>query len=98
MGEKSIEVTKADVGYYEGTGKTPTYEPGVRPCLLCGVPWTNDNVRTYCIRGDDKLSLFWRAHKTCGERASSEEITAVDLTVFALMGVKLPKPGASKVQ
>lgn len=84
-----ITVTKEDVGYYDTTSGPPKYDPGIRPCLLCGVPWTDEDVRTHSIRGDDNKSLFWRAHRTCAVAATPEEITAVDLAVFAVMEVRL---------
>ncbi len=87
----SVVITRDDIGYYDNPNGPPKYEPGIRPCLLCGEPWSDGDVRTYSIRRDNALSLFWRAHKSCAVAASDQDITAVDLAVFAVMGV----PGGS---
>jgi hypothetical protein len=67
---------------------TPTYDPPRdAPCLFCGNPVHNDDVRTHSLMWDGpvyaKRSYFYRTHRTCAE--SDPTHTAMDGIVFRMI-------------
>jgi hypothetical protein len=59
-------------GYYDNPYEAAVHDPGnTVPCLICGLPWTSDTVRTISAMPVDapsegvKKSYFYRVHRTC---------------------------------
>ncbi len=74
------------VGYFTGPNSDPT-EPTNNTCPLCGVPWTETDVRTVSLMAIEGpacgYSLFYRMHRTCAERAPERAILDLDQQAMA---------------
>jgi hypothetical protein len=71
----------ADVGYYTKSSQAePAYEPGRRPCPVCGEQPTDETVRTICVAPiEDRMSsAFYRIHRACSDGLTSEQSIALD--------------------
>lgn len=80
-------VDPAFVGYFDDASQTPAYEPGRAPCLICGIPWDDGDVRTISVMNEDGVrSYYFRVHQTCGDAQSEEEEYAMCEDVLRVMG------------
>lgn len=73
----------------------PTYDPPhCAPCLYCGLPLTDDDVRTHSVRSyyGAERSYFYRTHRTCDEAASAEQQQAIMGGVLDRIGADLGIP------
>lgn len=68
-------------GWFESAAdQQPTYDPPHHaPCLYCGLPMTDDDVRTHSVmsRYGAERSYFYRTHRTCDEAASEGQQQAI---------------------
>jgi len=70
-------------GWYDNAEQPknqPSYDPGFYvPCLYCGEPLTDDNVRTHSFSAmtDGSKSYYYRTHRTCDEQATEKEKTSI---------------------
>lgn len=86
-------MTNRIYGWYSSVDQPvdqPTHNPPFdAPCLLCGETIFDADVRTislmYADRRDGR-AYFYRAHKTCHERASEEERQRLDGLVLDMIG------------
>jgi hypothetical protein len=75
-------------GYYDRADQPadqPTVNPPLdAPCLFCGKPLTNDDMRTHSMLAMDgaERSFFYRTHRTCHEAADDQQRNAIDGVVW----------------
>jgi hypothetical protein len=65
-------------GWFDKADAPPVYEPPLdTPCPYCGLPCTDDDVRTHSFvsleRRAGRRSYFYRTHQTCDDQASEGE-------------------------
>lgn len=77
------------IGYFTSHNEQePTYDPAHdSPCLLCDEPLREDDVRTISLMWQDNAqrSYFYRVHRTCHEKLTTEEAGALDGRVLDAM-------------
>lgn len=82
--------TERIYGWYDRADQPvdmPTFNPSFPgPCLFCGIPTTEEDVRTHSIMPlDGKRSYFYRTHRTCDAAASEAQRVAIDDVVFEMI-------------
>lgn len=94
----TADIQRPWFGYYDSPEQTaPAYDPGQSaPCLICGEPWTDDNVRTISIAGvTADRSWFYRVHRACDDAQTPEEAAAREALYVEWMvdGIDTPHDG-----
>jgi hypothetical protein len=75
-------------GWFDDSSQTEaTYDPPHNaPCLICGDPVRDDDVRTISMMNMPETrperSYFYRVHRTCHEPLSDVEKTEIDAVVW----------------
>lgn len=62
----------------------PTFNPSFPgPCLFCGTPTTEEDVRTHSMLMEGSArSFFYRTHRTCHEAAPQDQRNAIDQVIW----------------
>jgi hypothetical protein len=82
-------------GWFDDPGPVPAYEPPHdAPCPYCGLPCTDDDVRTHSFMREDKRtrSYFYRTHISCDDHASQNEKDSIFEGVLAQITIKEGEP------
>lgn len=80
-------------GWFDSaTDAQPAYDPPHNaPCLYCGLPLTNIDVRTHSVmyaHGAER-SYFYRTHRTCDDMADEGQQQAIMGSVLDRIGYDL---------
>lgn len=90
-----MKITREQVGFYDDPNQPidqPTYDPPhLGPCPICQIPMTPDDQRTISIMYGTAVEhsdrcYFYRAHRTCHEALSDQDVLALDGIAFRAVG------------
>lgn len=97
-GTKAIPMTVEMVGYFtDPKQNAPTFEPTDNRCAICGVPWTEKDVRTFShslteSEGPSNWTIFYRTHGSCAD-ASPDGIVSLDAQALRIINEKVATGG-----
>lgn len=85
----SHEINRSHVGYYNAASQSiPVQDPHEAPCLICGLRWTGDTVRTFSVmpigERSPAVSIFYRTHRACDDAQTEEQRTELGSRVIGL--------------
>lgn len=71
-------------GYFDSPYQViPAYDPGLGvPCPVCGATLIAPVVTLSVMLEDDSRSYFYRCHRTCYERLTDDQRTALDSAII----------------